>query len=341
MKFKGGISSMYYNRIIKIWVLDPYDYLLIGAFIRSLLASYLKNYFSEKAAMERLKNSLIQESPLLKIPGSKVRPNFDSRKSKIKRIYKFALDNRVGDLNYDQAEQVLGSELVQAIQTLILKLAHFLKEQELRGVLRVLFRNGRLVLQLILYTFKIRLEYTTIEGVNAQIIVVAFTTGAAGGFVGAWVQAGAMIATPPVLMLVFLLRSISIGQQIIHLGNMAAFKRMSQELLDYPKIRGSLEDIIIEANKKIDANQKIYHSNKIILENLNWNKNSAIKEAAEQLGIFENSPDLTGDLSLDLSNPETDQILEEFGIIKNPIGDYIDVEAQDIVKESVKIRNPD
>jgi hypothetical protein len=312
---------------------------LIGAFIGSLLASYLKNYFSEKAAMERLKNSLIQESPLLKIPGSKVRPNFDSRKSKIKIIYKFALDNRGGDLNYDQAEQVLGSELVQAIQTLILKLAHFLKEQELKGILRILFRNGRLVLQLILYTCKIRLEYTTIEGVNAQIIVVAFTTGAAGGFVGAWVQAGAMIATPPVLMLVFLLRSL--GQQIIHLGNMAAFKRMSQELLDDPKIRESLEGIIIEANKKIDANQKIYDSNKIILENLNWNKNSAIKEAAEQLGIFENSPDLTGDLSLDLSNPETDQILEEFGIIKNPIADYIDVEAQDIVKESLKIRNPD
>jgi hypothetical protein len=66
--------------------------------------------------MERLKNSLIKESPLLKIPGSKVRSNFDSRKSKIKRIYKFALDNRRGDLNSEQlAGQALGNELVQAI----------------------------------------------------------------------------------------------------------------------------------------------------------------------------------------------------------------------------------
>jgi hypothetical protein len=102
-----------------------------------------------------------------------------------------------------------------------------------------------------------------------------------------------------------------------------------------------LEDIIIEANKKLDANQKIHNSNKIILENLNWNKNPAIQEAAEKLGIFQNPPDPSGNLSLDLLSPETDQILEEFDIIKNPIGDYIDVDAQDIVKESVKIINPD
>jgi hypothetical protein len=115
-----------------------------------------------------------------------------------------------------------------------LKLAHFLKDQELRGVLKILFRNGRLVLQLILYTCKIRLEYATIEGVNAQVIVVAFTTGAANGFVGAWVQAGAMLATFPILLAVFLLKSI--GQQIIHLADLAAFRQMSQELLDDPNI---------------------------------------------------------------------------------------------------------
>jgi hypothetical protein len=42
---------MYYNRILRVWVLDPLDYFLISAFIGSLLALRLKTYLSEKAAM--------------------------------------------------------------------------------------------------------------------------------------------------------------------------------------------------------------------------------------------------------------------------------------------------
>jgi phosphate/sulfate permease len=55
---------MYYNRILRVWVLDPLDYFLISAFVGSLLASHLKNYLSEKSSMERLKNSIINKSNL-------------------------------------------------------------------------------------------------------------------------------------------------------------------------------------------------------------------------------------------------------------------------------------
>ena len=53
---------MFYNRIIRVWVIDPLDYFLISAIIGSILASNLKNYLSEKASMERLKKSIINKS---------------------------------------------------------------------------------------------------------------------------------------------------------------------------------------------------------------------------------------------------------------------------------------
>jgi hypothetical protein len=73
---------MFYNRILRVWVLDLLDYFLISALIGSLLASSLKRYLSEKAAMERLKKSMINKSGLV---ASKT-PILGSKKSKIKRI---------------------------------------------------------------------------------------------------------------------------------------------------------------------------------------------------------------------------------------------------------------
>ena len=57
---------MFYNRILRVWVFDQLDYFLISALIGSLVASYLKKYLSEKAAMERLKNSIIKKSKLVR-----------------------------------------------------------------------------------------------------------------------------------------------------------------------------------------------------------------------------------------------------------------------------------
>lgn len=56
---------MYYNKILRIWVLDPVDYLLLSAFLESLAVNQLKNYLSETEAMQRLKSSVIKKSRLI------------------------------------------------------------------------------------------------------------------------------------------------------------------------------------------------------------------------------------------------------------------------------------
>ncbi len=55
---------MYYNRILRVWVVDPFDYFLLSAILGSIIASRLKDYLSEKKAMERLKNSIIKNATL-------------------------------------------------------------------------------------------------------------------------------------------------------------------------------------------------------------------------------------------------------------------------------------
>ena len=49
---------MFYNRILRVWVFDPLDYFLFSAILGSIVASRLKEYLSEKKAMERLKSSI-------------------------------------------------------------------------------------------------------------------------------------------------------------------------------------------------------------------------------------------------------------------------------------------
>ena len=109
---------MYYNRILRIWVIDPWDYFLISALIGSLVASHLKRYLSEKAAMERLKKSIINKSGLV---PSEV-PILKSKEAKIKRVYRFALENRGGQFEEFKADHEFSSKafkLVQEIRDLV------------------------------------------------------------------------------------------------------------------------------------------------------------------------------------------------------------------------------
>jgi uncharacterized membrane-anchored protein YhcB (DUF1043 family) len=41
---------VFYNRILRMWVLDTLDYLLIGVIIGNLVAYYAKNRLSKKLA---------------------------------------------------------------------------------------------------------------------------------------------------------------------------------------------------------------------------------------------------------------------------------------------------
>ena len=87
---------MYYNRILRVWVIDQLDYFLIGSIIGSFLAPRLKKYLSEKAADEWLAKFIIEKSGV--IESKRI---LESKKSQIKKVYKLALNNRGGQLDND------------------------------------------------------------------------------------------------------------------------------------------------------------------------------------------------------------------------------------------------
>jgi hypothetical protein len=62
---KLDTTSAYVNKLSdqeRHWVVDQLDYFLLSAILGSIIASCLKDYLSEKKAMERLKNSIIKKS---------------------------------------------------------------------------------------------------------------------------------------------------------------------------------------------------------------------------------------------------------------------------------------
>jgi len=132
---------MFYNRILRVWVVDPWDYFLLSAILGSILASSLKDYLSENKAMRRLKNSIIKKLKLVsKFDRPTLTPN--SKKIRIKKIYRFALGNRGGQFENFQANYEFSNEvfnLAQGIKLLVERLASFLKERELKGVARIFF----------------------------------------------------------------------------------------------------------------------------------------------------------------------------------------------------------
>ena len=151
---------MYYNKILRVWVVDTLDYFLLSAILGSILASGLKNYLSEKKAMKRLKNFIIKKSKFV-LQSDRLISNF--KETRIKKIYIFALENRGGQFENFQVYDEFSNEvfqLAQGIKGLVERLACFLKERELKGITGIFFKNGRLLLEFILYRCKIDLTYS-------------------------------------------------------------------------------------------------------------------------------------------------------------------------------------
>jgi hypothetical protein len=100
---------MYFNRFTGRLVIDAFDYFLISSFITSSLILYLKKYLLEKSSMERLKNDIINKLKFIESSKSpKSTNNLGFKKSKIQKIYRFALDSRGGadyDFDYQLAER--------------------------------------------------------------------------------------------------------------------------------------------------------------------------------------------------------------------------------------------
>ena len=113
---------MYYNKFLGRFVVDAFDYYLLSTLIVSYGVSYLKNYFSEEAKMQRLRQDLISKSGLIEF--SKPRKPLNSKTAKTQRIYKFARDTRGG------SDQKIPFELAKKIEGFFIKLAYFLRKNE-------------------------------------------------------------------------------------------------------------------------------------------------------------------------------------------------------------------
>jgi hypothetical protein len=132
--------------------------------------------------MERLKNSIIKKSKLVSDRSSlkfKKTRMLNSKEAILMRIYKMVLNTYGGQLHnfltaYAPFNEVF--TLTHQIKGIVERLTSFLKRRELRGVAKIFFKNGRLVLELILSICRIDITYSLFsEGVNTQVIVITTT----------------------------------------------------------------------------------------------------------------------------------------------------------------------
>jgi hypothetical protein len=136
-------------------------------------------------------------------------------------------------------------------------------------------------------------------------------TGGTTGFVISWYALATTLVVPSAILSIFLGRSLF--QQRIHNKEYAQFQENIRRLLedqDFEKDRKKLMAIIQDIGQF-----KNRQRNTIKLEDLNWNKNPAIREATEQLGIFETEPNPYGPINLD-RNPTLKQMAKQLGLGK-------------------------
>ena len=111
-------------------------------------------------------------------------------------------------------------------------------------------------------------------------------------FIYVWLTAGILIAAPPTILSALMIKSLS--QQYMHQKNYQELMQFQYRLATNEKFRNEILQSIREKHKQFVENY-----NKVNIENLNWNANPKIKQAAERLGIFENPPEIAETLHID------------------------------------------
>ena len=126
--------------------------------------------------------------------------------------------------------------MAQEVKGLIEWLARFVKERELKGVAEIFLKNGRLILERILYRYWIDLTYSLLtEGLSTQVTVILVTAGVATGFTLYWFSAGASLVATPALLSVLVIRTIA--QRIQHLRDYYTFKKLVNKILEEDKLQ--------------------------------------------------------------------------------------------------------
>jgi len=338
---------MYYNRILRIWVVDPVDYFLLSALIGSIIASRLKEYLSEKKAMERLKNSIIKKSKLVRQSDRSIS---NSKKIRIQKIYRFALGNRGGQFEEFQADLEFSNEafkLAQSIKGVVEKLARFLKQRELKGIAKIFFKNGRLILELILHKCRVDITYAVLtEELSTQVIVITVTTGGAIGFTLSWLSAGVSLVAPPALISILLIRTVA--QQIVNQRDYSKFKTLINKMLEDDELKQTVQAFFIEGevSPTTRIEMKPWDSDKNPLPEFNFDSDQTFEELIKakmekELGLIENP-----------TSEQLEQIINTRKIKKKPKGktvyfkDFINQISEDpdniidaeTVKEAIKVK---
>lgn len=339
---------MYYNRILRIWVVDPLDWFLISLLMGSLAASGLKDYLSEKEARKRLVKSIIKQSRLVR---SKT-PISSSKEAKKKQIYRFALTNRGGQMSNSDVE--MSNELyklAQEIRNIVERLAQFLKEKELKGAVGIMFKGGRLILELILYRCNISIDYVNIyEGVSTQVIVFTLTAGGAAGFTIAWFSTGAALVSPILLSTVLFARSFI--QQVQNQIDYLKFKAILTKMLDDDELKETLVAAIQEFKEgtpafgTLEIQSRDFDKEPALKHDFNLKSDQTPEEfikarMEEELGLVENP-----------TQEQLEKIIHRRKITRKPKGktvyfrDFIDEIAEgpddiidaEIVKEPIRFQ---
>lgn len=202
----------------------------------------------------------------------------------------------------------IATKIKQQIEILL----SFMKKQELKGILRILFCNGRLVFELILTQCQINLDYAiTYEALEPQVVVItSVVTSASGfglGFVISWFMVGAAVLLPVGIAVTFLLRSIS--QQIANNEQielmLTTFNQAVTNLEFLENARDNLRIIIIDKTSNPNHIPLLKHE-------FNNQVNLNLDEFIEQRSSLREFISSTLEKEFDLYKNPTDAQLDKF-----------------------------
>lgn len=241
---------MYYNKVLRVWVLDTFDYLLLGFLIGSQITSQLKIYLSEKLVMKRLEVFVINKSKL--VSENEILPL--SLRKKINKIYKIATTRNLQYYEFPIEDYEFSNELyilASNIRILFERLAKFLKERELKIVARFFFKNRRLIIRLSLQKQNIDINYRIVkQGLRTKVAVFTFVIGEAASFILAWLSSAALLITSLTLLSTFLIRNPA--QQIKNIKDYAPFKRNIETMLKDKELSEKLQIFFLEGQTPVD-----------------------------------------------------------------------------------------
>jgi hypothetical protein len=297
--------------------------------------------------MERLKNSIIKKSKLVMKSDKQI---FNSKETRIKNIYKVVLENRGGQFEKFQADHEFSNEVFQIAQNirgLVERLARFLKERELKGIARIFFKNGRLVLELLLCKCNIDITYSLLtEGLSTQVIIITATAGGATGFTLSWFSAGASLVAPPILISILLIRSVA--QQIVNQRDYFKFKKLINQILEDDELKQTIRAFFMggEVPTTTAIEMKPLDSDKNSLPEFNFKSDQTFEEfikarIKEELELVENpTPEQLEEI---IYNRKINRKRESKTVY---FKDFIDEMAEgpddiidaEIVKESIEIK---